>query len=319
MVAADGWRWEKKIMMRHLIFTIYIIAACAVDCNVVKDFGAACDGTADDSQQIQRALNECNNGRYVIFPSDRTCLSQPLTLPSRDAWLVFEPNATLKAGSKWTTGQSFISASGATNVSITGPGTFDGSGAQWWTGSNKTPNRPKLLELQNCTHVWLEGFTILNPAAWSTSLSGADFGIHNISIRSPNYLIAPNTDGIDLAVDGAHISNADIKNGDDSICMKSPARNILVENSTVRQGNGLVVGTSDHADFANITFRNCTAIGTLFGAHIKFKDAQVGHVDGVRFENIHIVDPWSYAIGINQNGQSMMGGEADDAAGHLLC
>ena len=38
-------------------------------------------------------------------------------------------------------------------------------------------------------------------------------------------------------------------NGDDSICMKSPAKHVLVENSLVRQGNGLVIGTSDEADF----------------------------------------------------------------------
>ena len=111
-------------------------------------------------------------------------------------------------------------------------------------------------------------------------------------------------------MDGAHITNADIKNGDDSICMKSPARNILVENSLVQQGNGLVVGTSSNADFANITFRNCTAIGTAFGCHVKFKDEQTGRVDGVRFENIRIVNPQRYAIGINQNGQSLEAGSA---------
>eukprot|EP01051_Picozoa_sp_SAG22_P011890 SAG22_NODE_1183_length_5231_cov_6.467069_7_plen_210_part_00 len=87
--------------------------------------------------------------------------------------------------------------------------------------------------------------------------------------------------------------------------MKSPAKHILVEDSVVRQGNGLVIGTSDGADFENITFRNCTAIGTAFGCHIKFKDAQVGKpgVRDILFENISIVNPTRYAIGIDQNGQ----------------
>merc|ERR1712216_484737 len=91
----------------------------------------------------------------------------------------------------------------------------------------------------------------------------------------------------------------------DSICMKSPAENVLVENSIVTQGNGLVVGTSGDAWFRNITFRNCTARGTDFGCHIKFKDQQTGWVDGVVFEDIVIEDARKYAIGINQEGQSL--------------
>ena len=99
-------------------------------------------------------------------------------------------------------------------------------------------------------------------------------------------------------------------------------KDVLVEDSVVRQGNGLVIGTSSHANFVsselpwrvlarsstscsqrNITFRNCTAIGTAFGCHIKFKEEQTGSVSGVVFEDIVITNPQRYAIGIDQNGQ----------------
>lgn len=49
--------------------------------------------------------------------------------------------------------------------------------------------------------------------------------------------------------------------------------------------------------FRNIIFRNCTAIGTQFGCHIKFKDLQSGSVNGIVFENIAIYDATAYAIG----------------------
>ena len=94
--------------------------------------------------------------------------------------------------------------------------------------------------------------------------------------------------------------------------MKSPARDVLVEDSVVRQGNGLVVGTSDPVAISNISFRNCTTLATHFGCHIKFKDQQSGHVSGVVFEDIAIVDPSGYAIGIDQDGQSLRG--LDDPA-----
>jgi hypothetical protein len=102
----------------------------------------------------------------------------------------------------------------------------------------------------------------LAPLSLSTNLvgtmqlMGAHYEIIDVTIRSPNYTIAPNTDGLDIAAHYVHISGADITNGDDSICMKTPAQDVLVENSIVRQGNGLVVGTSDKAAFQNITFRS---------------------------------------------------------------
>ena len=45
--------------------------------------------------------------------------------------------------------------------------------------------------------------------------------------------------GIDIAAHNVHVSGVDIANGDDSLCVKSPASNVLIENSVVRHGNGL--------------------------------------------------------------------------------
>jgi hypothetical protein len=280
--------------------------------------GLACDGATDDTAKLQAGLHSCAaQGQALTLPAGRTCMSFPLTqvtLPSH-ATLQLASGAVLKAGKSihWpnataTEALPFLSAVvGTTNLSIIGNGTLDGSGAQWWTGSNKTPRRPYLLHLPRASFVLLQGFLLLNGAAWHTSLSGDHYRIFDVKIRSPPYKIAPNTDGLDISASYVHIRNADIMNGDDSICMKSPAKHILVENSLVRQGNGLVIGTSDDADFTNITFRNCTAIETAFGCHIKFKDEQVGHpgVSGILFENITILHPSRYAIGIDQNGQGV--------------
>jgi len=276
-----------------------------------------CDGHADDTQALQSALDSCAGSQPVELPAGKTCISFPLTIPSHGG-LLLPQGTVLKAGKStlWPNtsvvtpgtgneefGEPFISCTvGAVNLTLRGAGTVDGSGAQWWTGSNKIPNRPFLLRL-DAAGVLLQGLLLLNPAAWTTSLAGSDFRIYDIKIRSPDYKRAPNTDGLDISARRVHIRGADITNGDDSICMKSPAQDVLAEDSIVRQGNGLVVGTSADAHFRNITFRNITAIGTAFGCHIKFKDNQTGSVSGVTFEDIVIKSPQRYAIGIDQNNQ----------------
>ena len=247
--------------------SVAILEAAPSPSSAAAAAGLACDGATDDTAALQAALDGCAaSGAPVTLPAGRTCISFPLVLPSH-ASLVVPEGAVLEAGASrlWPNNTAasglsdgahpFItSGPAAVNLSLSGAGTIDGSGAQWWTGNNKTPNRPLLLEL-DAAGVVLQGLLLLNPAAWTTSLRGSDYRIWDIKIRSPDYKHAPNTDGLDIAAKGVHIRGADITNGDDSICMKSPAQDVLVEHSIVRQGNGLVVGTSGDADFQNITFR----------------------------------------------------------------
>ena len=90
----------------------------------------------------------------------------------------------------------------------------------------------------------LEGFALLNSAFWTLLLGGSDFTVLNVRVRTPDFQIAPNTDGIDVhvAADRVHIKGADIANRDNSICIKSPSSNVLLEDSFVSTGDGLVVG-----------------------------------------------------------------------------
>lgn len=304
--------------MCPVLMVLHLTVACRAGNSL------ACDGKTDDTAALQKWLHDsAATESAVVLPTGtagnpRTCVSLPLVLPSHTS-LVIPKGSVLKAGDSrhWpntssSSAQPFISTvESAQNISITGQGTIDGSGAQWWTGDNKTPRRPRMIKLV-AQQVLLRDFLLLNGAAWIAELSGNDHRVYGIRIQTPDYGDAPNTDGLDISATNVHIKGVDITNGDDSICIKSPARNVLVEDSVVRQGNGLVIGTSDAVDISNITFQNCTAIGTSFGCHVKFKDDQVGHpgVRDILFQDVKIVNPGKYAIGINQNGQSL-----DDAVG----
>ena len=177
--------------------------------------GLVCDGVTDDTARLQAGLHGCAaQGLALTLPPDKTCVSYPLTLPSH-ATLQLSSGSVLKAGksihwpnSSATLAVPFLSAAGgATNLTIRGDGTLDGSGAQWWTGNNKTPRRPFLLHLPGASFVLLQGFLMLNGAAWHTSLSGDHYRIFDVKIRSPPYMIAPNTDGLDISASYVHIRN----------------------------------------------------------------------------------------------------------------
>eukprot|EP01052_Picozoa_sp_SAG31_P036858 SAG31_NODE_4661_length_3058_cov_2.518756_2_plen_306_part_00 len=196
-----------------------------------------------------------------------------------------------------------------------------------------------MLSLGNTSNVLLERVTMLNAASFHIDIGdcGAltdgglpthgtercgvceNYTIRYLTIRSPNFEKARNTDGIDIAATNVHLHDCDVSNGDDSICVKSPSSNLLIENSTVRQGNGLVIGTSSDAAIENVTFRNILADDTTFGCHIKFRPDQAGYVKDVVFDNVsvyqseqaylrRIVDPndhAGYAIGIHQDDQGL--------------
>ena len=278
------------------------------DCENVRSFGAKCHNTTDDTAALQAAIDACARRRQRVVIGGGLCLSQPLMLRTHTR-LVVAKGGTLKAGEKWVDGRPFLYAANATDIAIVGNGTIDGSGSRWWLPHGQ-PGRPHLIRFDNVSHVLLENVTLLNAANHFTNLQGSHYRIYGVTMRSPPSHIAPNTDGVNTKCTDVHVRGCDITNGDDSVVMKAPSRDVLIEDTIVRQGNGFVVGTADDTFehvFRNITFRRCVAESTTFACHVKFKNSQSGLVDGVRFEDIEVRDPTHYAIGINANGQSSMG------------
>eukprot|EP00310_Coccolithus_braarudii_P019598 CAMPEP_0183354812 /NCGR_PEP_ID=MMETSP0164_2-20130417/38243_1 /TAXON_ID=221442 /ORGANISM="Coccolithus pelagicus ssp braarudi, Strain PLY182g" /LENGTH=492 /DNA_ID=CAMNT_0025527765 /DNA_START=11 /DNA_END=1489 /DNA_ORIENTATION=- len=312
-----------------------------IACSISIRPGHRCDGSVDDSAFLQSILATCAERRQsVVLRTNCNCTAVSLWLPSHST-LAIEHGAQLQAAPphqwvacRWPTFESLLriqprimpgllSASDAHNITLSGGGVLNGNGAQWWprTVFAAALARPRLIQFENTTNVLIENLTLLNPAFWSASLGGSQYTIRDIVVRAPAWREAPNTDGIDVAATNVHITRVDISNGDDSICIKSPSANVLVEDSVVREGNGLVIGTvwsglerDDpwEASVHNVTFRNCVALDTTFGAHVKYYPPQHGRVSNVTYENIQIYqtkaatsrridsgDHAGYAIGIH--------------------
>jgi len=219
--------------------------------------------------------------------------------------------SVLRAGNRWADDSRHLLTciGGCSNLTITGSGIIDGVGSQWWKGLRSPNPRPHLLNCA-CTDVVVEGVTLQNAASYHMVVHGQRWSIGNVKIRSPGYIKAPNTDGIQITAQDVHVHHCDVENGDDSIVVKPGSRRVLVEDCRVAQGNGLVVGTG--GDIHDIVFRRCIVDGTQYGCHIKAKDEQTGDVSNITFQDILVksvqnqllINAW-YAIGINQNGQTL--------------
>jgi hypothetical protein len=216
----------------------------------------------------------------------------------------------------------FLSSNRTRDIALVGAGnaTIDGQGKDWWPSLTNIviKGRPMMLQLFKVDNVIIKGIRFRDAPAYFMDIAegGRNYSISDLTLDAPDWAVAPNTDGIDIAAYDVHVRNVSVRNGDDSLCIKSPAGNVLIEDSTVSQGNGLVVGTDDHVDIQNIVFRNIKALDTTFGCHFKFKYPQVGKVRNVTYENVYVeqrlettlrrivhLDHRGYAMGIHMMNQ----------------
>lgn len=220
-------------------------------CLTVRDFGARGDGTTDDTDAIQCAINVCPAGGRVYVPKG-TYLVRPLVLKS-DLTLELDEGAVLLAdpveehfpllpgepqdvvtgeniqvnsweGDPFLGRQSFISAYYAHNITIVGRGAIDGNASHetWWKDvKERTIARPKLVFFNQCDHVLFHGIVGRKSPAWHFHpFFSRDVGFYDIAVEAPAN--SPNTDGTDPeSCDDVRYIGVRFSVGDDAIAIKS--------------------------------------------------------------------------------------------------
>lgn len=291
-------------------------------CNVL-DYGAKGDGVTDDTKSLQLAIDSCTSSlqNTVLLPTNYQFLSYPIVLKNSNIELLIDTNATLIANpdnyswpqDKYHQYQHFItSVHDIENITITGRGLINGMGEYWWHPNNITFTRPYLILINQTRNLNISYLTLLNSPMFHIFIGNDEnVVIHDITIQSPNYTIAPNTDGIDCASKNVHIYNCHITNGDDSYSIWPGAENVLVENSYSGFGLGLdswdggqnnTGGSGGHMN--NITFRNMYLNRTGWGIRLRTYSYFNGSTNNFRFINI-TMDNVRNALDINQFNQSV--------------
>jgi polygalacturonase len=292
----------------------------------IRQFGAKGDGKAVDTAAIQKALDECGKagGGTVRIP-EGIFLTQPLQIRTKTT-LLLEQGATLKAtddpkdylyaGVSWDdilAGRSrgpftnFLSGRNLTDVTITGKGTIDGSGARWWEPAEEarrkvsgyTLPRPNLVQIVGCKNLKVTGITLQNsPKFHLVPEDCEDVLIEGITILAPSG--AANTDAIDPSVSRhVKITHCLIDVGDDNVAIKSgrkmPGRDYACEDITVtdcvfKHGHGMSIGSESRGGVRDVTVQRCQFEGTDNGIRIKSPRGRGGPVENVVYEDLTMKD-----------------------------
>lgn len=282
---------------------------------LIKDFGALNEGELCTTA-IQKAIDEAyeNGGGTVIIPAGEF-LTGALFLKdnielnlSRGAVLKFSdqqqdyPVVTSRwEGVKREVYASCLFAEEAKNISVTGFGTIDGNGMEWWEIFRNQREklaypRPKLISFDGCENITIKDVTLINSPSWTVNpIRCNNVTIDNVSIFNPSD--SPNTDGIDPeSCSNVRISNCHIDVGDDCIAIKSgtedtaervSCENITISNCTMIHGHGAVVfGSEMSGDIRNVTISNCVFQDTDRGIRLKSRRGRGGVIEDIRIDNI---------------------------------
>ncbi len=224
---------------------------------------------------------------------------------------------------------ALVNAQGLTGLRISGPGKLDGSGPVFWRAfwqrrkenpkcTNLEVERPRLMFIDRCTDVRIENTALQDSGFWNLHLyRSRDVVIENVRITIPSAgpeLRGPSTDGIDIdSSQNVTVRKCYISNNDDNIALKGskgpfadqdadspPVENILVEDTEVGDGNGLITCGSEATVVRNVTVRNCVLSGRATLLTLKLRPDTPQHYEHITVDGIRLagggrllnVAPW---------------------------
>jgi polygalacturonase len=268
----------------------------------VKDYGAIGNGVMIETKAIQESINAATRagGGVVEIPAG-TYLSGPVVLASQIN-LRLEQGAMvkmlpMKQYPPLTNGAlNFISGENLHDVAISGSGTIDGQGADWWpfAKSDKTIKRPIMIKLSKCDRVLIEGVHLQNSPMFHIAVRSENVTVRGVTITAPSSTdpITPshNTDACDVSGNNILIQDCNVSVGDDNFTCGGHTGNVLITNCTYGTGHGLSIGSYTQGWVSNITVTDCTFNNTEYGIRIKSDRDRGGLVHDLTYNNLRMTN-----------------------------
>ncbi len=310
---------------------------------VISDFGAVADAKTINTAAIQQAIDAAavGGGEVVIpkgtFRSGSIFLKNGVALTLDEGAVLLGSNRIEDYPKRETRIEghfepwrlALVNAQHMDRVRIGGKGKIDGNGILFWAAfwqrrkenprcTNLEVERPRLMFIDRCKDVRVEGLALQDSGFWNLHLYRCDgVVIEGLRITAPTSgpILGPSTDGIDIdSSRNVTVRTCFIAVNDDNIALKGskgpladkdtdspPVENIVVEDCVFGDGNGVITCGSEATIVRHVRVRNCTVAGRTNLLTLKLRPDTPQHysdivIDGIKLSGtgrVFQVAPWT--------------------------
>lgn len=308
----------------------------------ITDYGAIDDSLMVQTSAIQNTINEAakQGGGVIIIPKGvflsgalyfkpktHLYVSEGAVLKGSDNIVDYPIKPSRMEGQSLNYFSALINAYGVDGFTISGKGTIDGNGHNYWKAfwkrrkensqcTNLEVSRPRLVFIWNCNNVQIQDVRLINSGFWTNHFYKCkNVKMIDLYIFSPKSPVeAPSTDGIDIDVctnfliKGCYISVNDnaiaLKGGKGPLAGKDTCNganiNIIIEDSEFGFCHSALTCGSESIHNKNILMRNCRVKGANRLLWLKMRPDTQQKYEFITVENIKgqahsllYIKPWN--------------------------
>ncbi|KAL2812150.1 pectin lyase fold/virulence factor [Aspergillus granulosus] len=221
-------------------------------CNVI-DYGAVADKATDIGPALQSAWDDCASGGVIYIPPGDYAFETWVTLSGGSACAIQLDGILYRTG---TDGGNMIMIKHSSDFeffSSTSKGAIQGYGYKFHAEGSM--DGPRILRLYDVSDFSVHDVALVDSPLFHFSLDTCSNGeVYNMAIRGGD---SGGLDGIDVWSENVWIHDVEVTNKDECVTVKSPAKNILVENIYCNWSGGCAMGSlGSETNISDIVYRN---------------------------------------------------------------